>query len=297
MSVKIYTGFEFLNPDFLSVDSMVRNFRNRVYGMQEEYYGRFVARLAVYLHDAAVVNAVHPVSADNSLKDNAWFSAVNSVSNGNSSALSSAFSIAQDREFDARRGTREDSFMNTDFEIWTFISENRVAGILNSSQRSWASCWMRQPGIRSLSYWNNSDRPSGISEKEWNARGEFWEKALGEEGIPASSCWTAQLHDEYALLKPGVRQYAARAISGLSYGLYTQRTKKAASLILSAVSDDENASRRISAVIAGNNEDAQAVDALNEARFLILPRLNASILREKVNLHLQAQEQRTSSRF
>ena len=33
----------------------------------------------------------------------------------------------------------------------------------------------RDPRLEDFSYWNNSDRPEGIAQKEWDQRGEIWD--------------------------------------------------------------------------------------------------------------------------
>lgn len=49
------------------------------------------------------------------------------------------------------------------------------------------------PGLVEYAYWNNTDQPDGITDEEWDARGRAWDKALGDDGIPALSGFSITL--------------------------------------------------------------------------------------------------------
>jgi hypothetical protein len=53
---------------------------------------------------------------------------------------------------------------------------------------------MDQPEISDFSYWNNSDRPDGITAREWEHRHKVWDKILisGPDAVPAMRGLTAQ---------------------------------------------------------------------------------------------------------
>ena len=39
--------------------------------------------------------------------------------------------------------------------------------------------WESQPEVEEYGYWDNTDWPEGMTEEEWNERGEAWDRALG----------------------------------------------------------------------------------------------------------------------
>lgn len=69
---------------------------------------------------------------------------------------------------------------------------NKIFCLLYSDQKSYDKIWEEMPGVVEYSYWNNTDKPDEISERDWNVRGLGWESVLGETGIPADVGFTIE---------------------------------------------------------------------------------------------------------
>lgn len=83
--------------------------------------------------------------------------------------------------------------VDTDFQLVFFPDGDRFLGIAFTEHHRWFRHWLRQPAVSEYRYWNNSDRPSGISQKEWDRRAGAWDRVLGMDA-PATRGLTITLH-------------------------------------------------------------------------------------------------------
>lgn len=73
-------------------------------------------------------------------------------------------------------------------------STSSIYGILHCERDSWRRLWMRRKEVSDHSWWNNSDRPSGVTAGDWRRRGETWERIMPSM-VPAA-------HGMSALISP-----------------------------------------------------------------------------------------------
>lgn len=65
--------------------------------------------------------------------------------------------------------------IDTDFSLTLIPSEQGLLGVAYTEHEDWYRQWCSHPGVEEYAYWDNADRPDGISELEWEARGLAWE--------------------------------------------------------------------------------------------------------------------------
>lgn len=73
-----------------------------------------------------------------------------------------------------------DPVVDTEFSL-SFLPEppgGHCLGIVYTEDAAWHRKWLRQPGVRQYGYWDNSDKPSHITSREWRERGEAWSSVL-----------------------------------------------------------------------------------------------------------------------
>lgn len=58
--------------------------------------------------------------------------------------------------------------------------------IVHAANDAYREALLTLPGIEDYAYWNNSDQPDGISDEQWAARRDDWERALGPDWVPAN---------------------------------------------------------------------------------------------------------------
>lgn len=78
-------------------------------------------------------------------------------------------------------------------------------------------------GIKDYEYWNNTDKPDEISDREWNRRGRDWDKALPGLGVPAESgivvsnfIYPDNYLNFFTIVEDGRMEKAAERILGVS---------------------------------------------------------------------------------
>lgn len=279
MSTRIYNGFEFRSPDFLAADRLVRAFRPVVEKLQTRLYADYVAARAIRILDSALLDAARghePEAGVDAGKEK-------------DSPLMAARMEVMDLALRSEKSEERNPLLDTYFEIWMIAHENRLFGMVNAGQNKWVQRWMRQAEIRPMPYWNNSDRPEHISAREWSERGRIWNGALGASGIPASSCWTAQIDSKYVALSPDLSTSAARMAPGMSEKQYESRLRQAAIMLLmqeeKLTSDNavefmdimRQSSRRIA-----EGADPEAVEAERMAAATLSRRVTPEMLRTSV---------------
>lgn len=84
--------------------------------------------------------------------------------------------------------------VDTDFQLVFFPDGDRFLGVAFTEHDRWFRRWLRQPSVCEYRYWNNADRPSGISRREWDQRAETWDRVLGWD-TPATRGFTIALHE------------------------------------------------------------------------------------------------------
>jgi hypothetical protein len=86
------------------------------------------------------------------------------------------------------------------FDLVFFPFRHGIYGISFTSQNSntWTDIWFSKDLVEEYRYWNNTDRPGGISQALWDLRGQVWDEILADFGSVPSMCgYTAQCLEKY----------------------------------------------------------------------------------------------------
>ena len=88
---------------------------------------------------------------------------------------------------DIRRETVEKGIraprVDTQFQLVFFPDGKRFLGIAFTEHEQWFSQWLRQPLVQEYGYWDNTDKPENISELNWDARRNDWDRVVGCDPI------------------------------------------------------------------------------------------------------------------
>lgn len=82
-----------------------------------------------------------------------------------------------------------DPAVDTEFSL-SFLPEppgGHCLGIVYTEDPAWHRKWLKQPGVRQYGYWNNYDKPSHITSREWREREAAWKSVL-PYGDPVVMC-------------------------------------------------------------------------------------------------------------
>lgn len=119
------------------------------------------------------------------------------------SKLSYADKLAKRRE-----ALREiDKGWRTPEQDWDFSiafapdSEWYWLGIFYTEKDSFSSLLCKQPWFVEFGYWNNTDQPDGITDKEWDSREQHWNRIL-PTGVPINHMAEFKLFSNKTLVHP-----------------------------------------------------------------------------------------------
>lgn len=99
------------------------------------------------------------------------------------SIASDAYWEFQDRSEKATESdTMHDHRFDLTFSVTLMPMDGAVYGMIHTCNR-WHDIVLRHNLVQRYSYWNNTDKPSGISQKKWDARGAEWERVLARDVI------------------------------------------------------------------------------------------------------------------
>lgn len=95
------------------------------------------------------------------------------------SPLNLAYGDFAERQLKARKERTRDPEIDLDVS-WSLrpVDDQTVFALFSSEKKAFYAAWRSLPGVSHYPYWNNEDSPAGISEAEWSARGDEWDRVL-----------------------------------------------------------------------------------------------------------------------
>jgi hypothetical protein len=159
VSTKIYTGFRFRTAKLPAIHAEVMAFRADLAAMERDALVRETAEMTCYEAD----------------KD---FLA------GKPLAPAAPYWRAREKVQEANKDRQ--------FNIVIIPHKGRVLGMTFAKERGHEVQWFaREHMVEPWPYWNNTDRPGGVTQAAWDRRGRTWDEALAPTGIPSTSGFTA----------------------------------------------------------------------------------------------------------
>lgn len=173
MSVKIYSGFKFSSGSLQDLQSFLTRWREVLKPLHRAELAAVHARIATETFDHSLVSP---------------------KSKAGKTPLLEAFNSVMDRQREIKKTGYRDCEVDFDFEVSIMPHGRKVYGIIYTERGKWRDLFMDQPEISDFSYWDNSDRPDSITQREWNHRYKVWDQILlsGPDAVPAMRGLSAQ---------------------------------------------------------------------------------------------------------
>lgn len=163
MSIKIYDGYKIPALGHRELIDFLKNFGQLVRKSSNQMYYRSVVRLAVDIIDSYAIGK--SCKQTNKYVENCV-----------------PYSEATTDVKKAMREIRQTGLRNPEYDydcsLSIFPSTKYHLVIINSEKEEHYKIWRKQPGVEKFPYWNNSDRPSRISQRDWDQRLKDWEEVL-----------------------------------------------------------------------------------------------------------------------
>lgn len=158
MSTKVYNGFKFKSSDMIDIHTAIMDFRMELEALHLRALAELYAKLAVQMIDkAAMVPGKH---AGESPLVKAWENVIT-------------------RQKEIKKTGGRDPDVDFDFSLSILPFRGEVYGIVYTEKSAWRDLWLEKDFVEDFSYWNNSDRPEGLSKDDWKHRSDVWHDMFG----------------------------------------------------------------------------------------------------------------------
>lgn len=182
MSTKIFHGFRLPFSDMGRLLAFIERQRLVYRDKAELAATAFIARKAVFAFDEVTL---------------AGTPHVNKVRTKRIQPLFDAYWDLIERGNRVRTECRRDLEIDFEFVLSLFPDGDVTYGIVYCEQAEWCRAFMAEPEVEEYAYCDNTDRPDGLDETAWEARGETWNRILDVKGpgrgIPVLSGLTATI--------------------------------------------------------------------------------------------------------
>lgn len=168
MSTKVYNAFKIDTNDIYEVQNILKGHHATVKEISKDKIIDFLIKSAVEDFDKDHINK----------KDT------------DKNYISIANQEMQERQREIQKTRSRDPEVDFDAEIAIFPLEGKFYGIYYSEQDEFYEDLLKQPNISEFSYYNNTDKPDNISEKDWQERERIWDIIFDGNGLPCEVGFT-----------------------------------------------------------------------------------------------------------
>ena len=167
MSIKIYNGYYLPFMELNELYQIVQGFKTQINMASEELFNKAIAVIATDIIDSIKIG----------LQEHKRSSPV---------LVQAYFKLIEKQEEAKRTNSRSPLDFSCSVCFIPVISRKKIYCLLYTEQKDFKNIWEAVPGVIFYPYWDNTDKPREISDKEWWARGQEWSEALGK-GTPADA--------------------------------------------------------------------------------------------------------------
>lgn len=114
-----------------------------------------------------------------------------------SSVISASKGIIYEENLKIEQTKRRNPSYDWSFEVCCIPTKECLLALLYTEQNEFTQLWISQPEVKLYLYYDSSDKPDEISEKEWEKRKNLWNKALKNNYIPSLNGFSINFVDSY----------------------------------------------------------------------------------------------------
>lgn len=171
MSTKAYSGFRMKQRTFPAVLEALQKSLSVLTAHSEERKARFLARRAAELIDHFHVGIQRGMKVKN-------------LSHG---ALVEARQEMMERQRAIRADMRRDPEVDFDIKLtlWYSKKTNAYIGHIDAESSKALDLFLHTGVAGEFGYWNNTDRPDNLNERQWKKRADVWREITRPDALPA----------------------------------------------------------------------------------------------------------------
>lgn len=172
MSTKIYSGVLFTTNDLRELHQHLMQLREVAQPLMEKLYFDQLLLIAVQEYDRICLGHTPEKEKESSFIR---------------FAERSAWDILDKHSLDIRSTPYD-----TETSITIHPIKDKILGI-PFGRTEFLELVREQPFVAPYGYWDNTDQEEGVSDEDWERRGEDWEEALGRNWVPSLNGFTAEI--------------------------------------------------------------------------------------------------------
>lgn len=191
MSTKIHNGFVFNTTDLMEIYEHINEFRKQLQPLVYDKTVQYFAEECTTLYDMRSLSGekIHGIFSE----------------------VYQNFKLKQD---EVRVKMVRDPSVDFQFSITIIPTADKFYGLFYTEQSDFADMWADSDMVSEYVYYNNTDHPDGITEEEWDARGDMWDSLLNPFGdIPAEAGFTFSVIPEHTTDVPKIKDVVSNVTS------------------------------------------------------------------------------------
>jgi hypothetical protein len=176
MSTKIFNGYRIIGAkSFLKLKRKMKEFGDIIEPLTQRYIHKLLAEVAVDRCDRKALGL--PIEEYKFGGHLTW-----------------AYTYVGRKQAEIKKNQQRDPLHDVDCEVNFLPIKGKLLVMLFTEQQFIIDAWEKLPFVRPYPYWNNTDKPDGVSNKQWGRRQTDWYAALPVVGIPAENGFTISCH-------------------------------------------------------------------------------------------------------
>lgn len=182
MSIKIYTGFILRATTLESALDRVQTLRRETNKLARVRMARSMGRKCAAGLDRYAARDLFPKGGTIPRLE---------------SPMSSTWMEVMDEYREAQTNRRRHPETDFEFTMTLHPDNGDILGMSFVEEDDWHRHWMKTEGVEDYCYYNNSDRPEGVDQAEWEERARRWDRVVDRDPAsrPAYAGLTANIHE------------------------------------------------------------------------------------------------------
>lgn len=190
MSTVIMNGYLLDFKDLMQLQENMMEFRKKIEKKEKELLAKLQAKMIVnFIDDMSLEKDVENYIEERKSKES-YFDTDYSIS------FYTDWKI-REKQKEIQITKRRSPAYDFDCSVVIIPIKNKVLAMLYTEKEEYKKIWEKIKGVKRYYYWNNTDKPRNISEKQWEQRSNDWDEALSYKGIPSLNGFTVECKNEY----------------------------------------------------------------------------------------------------
>jgi hypothetical protein len=195
MSTKLYNGYKLPQMSAYEMQVFFEKLRKKLVVEREKLYKETLAAEFVSAFDSIWLNKIDFEGYKKRFEKTIF--STDDYIREKINLYSLACENVQEKYKEINKTSRRNPTYDFQFSVAVIPTKNNILCITYTEQEVFDRVWRNMKEVEHYGYWNNTDRPDGVTEKDWRLREKEWGKALKNWGIPALAGfeWNLTLDD------------------------------------------------------------------------------------------------------